>query len=414
MTTVTIDDIVAARQRIAGGVYVSPCPESIPLSELCGATIFCKLDYLQRTGSFKERGARNALLLLTDEQREKGVITASAGNHALGLAYHGQLLGINVTVVMPRFAPLVKVSTCRRLGARIILEGDTYADARRRAIELAEHSGMTFIHGFDNSAIIAGQGTIGLEILEQVPHPDAIVVPIGGAGLIAGISLAVKTLQPEVQIIGVEAANAAAFSAALTATKPIDSPVTPTLADGLAVSRVGDLPFTIAKSRVDKVVQVSEEELSLAVMRLMELEKSVVEGAGASPLAACLGGKLPELAGKRVVLVLCGGNIDLTMLDRIIERGLVADGRLCRFTVVGSDRPGGLARIAQLIADAGASIKDITHDRAFSGPDLTAVNMLFTVETTDRQHIAELYRRLQNAKVTVIPATQAVEIAPPV
>jgi threonine dehydratase len=414
MTNVTIDDIIAARQRIASGVYVSPCPESIPLSELCGATIYCKLDYLQRTGSFKERGARNALLLLTDEQREKGVITASAGNHALGLAYHGQLLGINVTVVMPRFAPLVKVSTCRRLGARIILEGDTYADARRHAIELAEHSGLTFIHGFDNPAIIAGQGTIGLEILEQVPHPDAIVVPIGGAGLIAGISLAVKSLQPAVQIIGVEAANAAAFSAALTAGTPIDSPVTPTLADGLAVSRVGELPFAIAKSRIDKIVQVSEEELSLAVMRLMELEKSVVEGAGASPLAAYLGGKLPELVGKRVVLVLCGGNIDLTMLDRIIERGLVADGRLCRFTVVGSDRPGGLARIAQLIADAGASIKDITHDRAFSGPDLTAVNMLFTVETTDRQHIAELYRRLQGAKVTVIPATQSVELAPPV
>src|SRR5690348_8527098 len=192
----TLADILEANSRIAGGIYLSPCPESIPLSELCGATIFCKLDYLQRTGSFKERGARNALLLLTDEQRERGVITASAGNHALGLAYHGQLLGISVTVVMPRFAPLVKVTTCRRLGARIILEGEAYADARRHAIELAERSGMTFIHGFDNPAIIAGQGTIGLEILEQVPQPDAIVVPIGGAGLIAGISLAVKSLQP--------------------------------------------------------------------------------------------------------------------------------------------------------------------------------------------------------------------------
>src|SRR5262245_39030817 len=242
MTNVTIDDIIAARQRIAGGVYVSPCPESIPLSELCGATIFCKLDYLQRTGSFKERGARNALLLLSDDQRRRGVITASAGNHALGLAYHGQLLGIEVTVVMPRFAPLVKVTTCRRLGARIILEGENYAEARRHAEQMAQHSGLMFIHGFDNAAIVAGQGTVGLEILEQVPHPDAIVVPIGGAGLIAGISLAVKTLQPEVQIIGVEAANAAAFSAALTAGKPIDSPVPPTLADGLAVSRVGELP----------------------------------------------------------------------------------------------------------------------------------------------------------------------------
>lgn len=412
--TVTFDDIVAARQRIAGGVLVSPCPESIPLSELCGATVFCKLDYLQRTGSFKERGARNALLQLSDVQRRQGVIAASAGNHALGLAYHGQLLGIEVTVVMPRFAPLVKVTTCRRFGAHIVLEGETYADARRHAEQLAKQGGKTFIHGFDNPAIIAGQGTIGLEILEQVPRPDAIVVPIGGGGLIAGISLAVKTLQPEVKIIGVEAENAPGFSSALTAGGPIDSPVKPTLADGLAVSRVGAMPFEIAKSRIDKIVSVSEEELSLAVMRLMELEKSVVEGAGASPLAACLRGKLPELNGKRIVLVLCGGNIDLTVLDRIIERGMVADGRLCRFTVVGSDRPGGLARIAQLIGEAGASIKDITHDRAFSGPDLTAVNMLFTVETSDRQHIAELYRRLRDAKVAVFPTTQAVELAPPV
>lgn len=411
MANVKVEDIVAARQRIADGVYASPCPESIPLSELCGSHIFCKLDYLQRTGSFKERGARNAMLLLNQQQRENGVIAASAGNHALGLAYHGQLLGIRVTVVMPKFAPLVKVTTCRKFGAHVVLEGETFAESLHMARHMAAHNGMTFIHGFDNPAIIAGQGTLGLEVLEQVSNLEAVVVPVGGAGLIAGVSLAVKTLKPEVKIIAVEAAHAPGFSSALTAGGPIETPVYPTLADGLAVSRVGDLAFEIARPRVDRVVSVNEEELSLAVLRLAELEKSIVEGAGAAPLAACMNGKLPELAGKRVVLLLCGGNIDLKVLDRIIERGLVADGRLCRFTAIISDRPGGLARLAQLIAETGGSIKDLEHDRAFSGADITAVNVLCTVETSDRQHIAELYRRLREGGVPVIPTTQTVEVA---
>jgi threonine dehydratase len=413
MPQVTIEDIVAARQRIAEGIYLSPCPESIPLSELCGMHIFCKLDYLQRTGSFKERGARNALLLLNEAQRRRGVITASAGNHALGLAYHGQLLGINVTVVMPRFAPIVKVATCRRLGARVVLEGENYAASKRHADELAARNGQIFVHGYDDPAIIAGQGTLALEILEQVPEPDAIVVPVGGAGLIAGISLAVKALEPEVTIIGVEAASAPSFSAAMTADRPIDTPVHSTLADGLAVSRVGELAFSIARPRIDKLVTASEESLSLAVLRLMELEKSVVEGAGAAPLAACMAGRLPELAGKKVVLVLAGGNIDLSILNRIIERGLVADGRLCRFTATVTDRPGGLARLATLIADCGASILEITHDREFSGPDISAVNVLCTVETSDRQHIAELYRRLQDGGIPIKPASHAVELSEP-
>jgi threonine dehydratase len=413
MASVTVEDIVAARQRIAGGVYFSPCPESIPLSELCGAHVFCKLDYLQRTGSFKERGARNALLLLNDEQRSRGVITASAGNHALGLAYHGKLLDARVTVVMPRFAQLVKVTTCRKFGARVILEGETVAEAYKFAREITSRGGQTFIHGFNDPAIIAGQGTMALEILEQVPRPDAMIVPVGGAGLIAGISLAVKTLAPEIKIIGVQAANASGFSAAMTAGHPVDTPVHPTLADGLAVSQVGELAFEIARLRTDQVVTVSEEQISLAVLRLMELEKSILEGAGAAPLAALMAGALPELSGKRVVLLLCGGNIDLTVLDRIIERGLVSDGRLCRFTAKVNDRPGGLAHVAQLIADMGASIKDITHDRAFSGADITAVNVLFTVETSDRQHIADLYRRLREAGVPIIPTSQSVEVGTP-
>ena len=298
MATVSVEDIVAARQRISSGVFLSPCPESIPLSELCGMHIFCKLDYLQRTGSFKERGARNALLQLSEEQKSHGVISASAGNHALGIAYHGQLLNIHVTVVMPRFAPLVKVTTCRKFGARVILEGETYSEAHHLAREMAAHGGQTFIHGFNDPAIIAGQGTMGLEILEQMPRPDAIIVPIGGGGLIAGISLAVKTLSPEVRVIGVQAAAAPGFVSAIEAGHPVDAQVQPTLADGLAVSRVGELPFEIARPRVDRVVTVSEGAISLAVLRLMELEKSIVEGAAAVTLAACMTNQLPELAGK--------------------------------------------------------------------------------------------------------------------
>jgi threonine dehydratase len=402
--SLTLDDILAARSRIAGGVAYTPCPESIQLSELCGARIYCKLDYLQRTGSFKERGARNALLLLlTDEQRSRGVIAASAGNHALGLAYHGKLLSIGVTVVMPRFAPLIKMATCRRLGANVVLHGETFRDAVAHAHELERQKQLTYIHGFNNPAIIAGQGTLGLEILEQVPDVEAIVLPIGGGGLAAGVALAVKSQRPDVQIFGVEPEQMPTFSAALAAGHPVDIPLRPTLADGLAVGRVGDLAFDLAAPRLDRVVTVGEEQFSLAVLRLAEMEKAVVEGAGGAALAGCLAGKLPELAGRHVVLVLTGGNIDLAVLGRVIEHGLVVDGRLCRFTVTISDRPGGLARLAERIAAAGASVKEITHDRAFCGPDISAVSVLCTVETADRQHIAELYRQLREAGFEPIP-----------
>ncbi len=400
----TLDDIEAARSRIASGICASPCPESITLAEVAGTRVFCKLEYLQRTGSFKERGARNALALLTADQRRRGVVAASAGNHALGLAYHGSLLSIGVTVVMPKFAPLIKITTCRRLGAQVILHGDHYRDARLEARRLADERGLTYIHGFDDPAIIAGQGTLGLEIIEQVPDVEAIVVPVGGGGLIAGVALAVKSLRPDVQIVGVEPAQAASLTAAVAAGHPIDVPVGSTLADGLAVGRIGDLPFEIVRGRVDKIVTVCEEELSLAVLRLLELEKSVVEGAGAAPLAACMAGKLPELAGRRSVLILSGGNIDPVILGRVIDRGLVADGRLCRFTAVVSDRPGGLARLAQLIAQTGASIKDIAHDRAFSGSDITAVHVLCTVETSDREHIQRLVELLAREGIPLLPA----------
>jgi len=335
---ITLADVVAARDRIAGGIYESPCVESIPLSQLTGARIFCKLDYLQRTGSFKERGARNALLQLSADARRRGVIAASAGNHALGVAYHGSLLGIPVTVVMPRFAPLIKVSNCRALGARVVLHGIDLAEARAEAEAIALRDGLTFIHPFDNAHIVAGQGTIALEILEQTPSVQAIVVPVGGGGLLAGIGTVVDAMRPDVELIGVEPDSAACLSAAISAGAPIAVTLSPTLADGLAVAQAGTIPFETLSRVVDRVVTVDEAAIALAVLRLIELEKSVVEGAGATPLAAFLAGKLESLKGRNVVLVLCGGNIDLTMLDRVIEVGLVADGRVSRFTVSISDR----------------------------------------------------------------------------
>ena len=398
----TLADVVAARDRIAGGIYESPCVESIPLSQLTGARIHCKLDYLQRTGSFKERGARNALLQLSAEQRKAGVIAASAGNHAQGVAYHGSLLDIPVTVVMPRFAPLIKVSNCRQLGARVVLHGGDLFEARAEAEAIAAREGLTFIHPFDNAHVMAGQGTIALEILEQTPGVQAIVVPVGGGGLLAGIGTVIDAMRPDIELVGVEPANAACLSAAMAAGKPVPVTLAPTLADGLAVAQAGTLPYPILRRVVDTVVTVDEATIALAILRLIELEKSVVEGAGATPLAAFLAGKLEHLRGRIVVLVLCGGNIDITMLDRVIEVGLVADGRLSRFTVSISDRPGGLARLAEVIAGAGASIKEIVHDRAFSGPDLSAVRVVCVVETTGHDHVAILHRALADAGVKLV------------
>ncbi len=399
---VTFDQIVAARRRIASGVYSSPCEQSLALSRLCNCEVYCKLEYLQSTGSFKERGARNALLLLNKDQCQRGVIAASAGNHALALAYHGQDLGIPVTVVMPRFAPLIKRSRCAQLGAKVILEGENIAEAKTLADSIAEREGLTYVHGFDGAEVIAGQGTIGLEILDQVDQPDAVIVPIGGGGLIAGIALAIKTASPSTKVIGVEASHAASFSSSLASGSPTKFTVRPTLADGLAVPQVGSRAFAIARQHVDRVVQVDEEHIALAILRLAELEKGVVEGAGATPLAAFLSGALSDLAGKKVVLVLCGGNIDMTILGRVIEHGMVADGRLTQFTAIISDRPGGLADLAAAIANAGASVEHIDHDRAFAGADISTVRVVCTVQTRDASHISELHDSLERHGIRVL------------
>jgi threonine dehydratase len=357
--------------------------------------IFCKFDNAQRTGSFKERGARNALAQLSADQKQRGVIAASAGNHAQALAYQGKLLGIPATVVMPQYAPLIKITNCQRLDANVVLHGHDFGEAKAHAHRIADEKGLAYIDGYDDPAIIAGQGTMGIEIIDQVKDIDAVIVPVGGAGLVAGVSLAIKTLRPQTKVIAVEAENVASFSAAMKAGKPTKISLQPTLADGLAIPEVGANAFAIARKHVDETIMVNEEEIAIAILRLVELEKTVVEGAAATPLAAILSGKLPNLSGKRVVLLLCGGNIDPNMLGRVIERGLVADGRLCRFTAVISDRPGGLAILSKQIATTGASIKQIVHERAFAGSDVSTVNVLCTVETRNHEHFAQLRAHLK-------------------
>lgn len=395
---VTPESIQLARQRIGRFLYHSPCPYSLSFSRLCGCEIFCKLDHLQMTGSFKERGARNKLMMLSDAERQRGVAAASAGNHALGLSYHGQQMGIPVTVVMPKWAPLVKVSNCRSFGATIILHGECFDDARQHAMALADEKRLAFIPAFDDPAIIAGQGTMGLEIVEDVPDLDAVIVPVGGGGLIAGLSVAVKSLRPQARIIGAEARSAPTLYESRRQGKIVPVQVRSTLADGLAVAQVGAACYPLIQQHVDDVVLVDEVQLATAIVRLLEMEKMVVEGAGAVPLAAAMTRSL-GLEGKKVVLVISGGNIDVTLISRIIERGLAADGRLCRIIAFLNDRPGTLAELLAVIAATGASIKEVSHDRAFGPADVARVAVSVVMETRDREHIAEIHAALRQEHI---------------
>mmetsp|Transcript_6328 Transcript_6328/g.11951 ORF Transcript_6328/g.11951 Transcript_6328/m.11951 type:complete len:493 (-) Transcript_6328:117-1595(-) len=401
---VTFSDISRANVAIKSGIKRTTCEKSYFLSELIGANIFLKTEFRQFTGSFKERGARNALLHHLRDKGEgfkaTGAIAASAGNHALALAYHGQQLGVPVTVVMPTVAPLAKVDKCRKFGARIIIEGAHIGEAKEFAETLVDSEGLTYINGYDDPPIVAGAGTMGIEIVDDVPCVDAVVVPVGGAGLIAGVSCAVKTLKPDVKVYGVEPRFCASFTAALKAGHPVPAAVTPTLADGLAVPVVGPHAFEVARHYVDETVLCSEKEISLAVLRLIENEKMVVEGGGASGLAALLpGGALdrPELKGKNIVVPLCGGNIDTTVLGRVIDRGLAADDRLCNFTATVSDRPGGIARLTELLCRENASIKDIYHERAWLHSNVDQVAVKCVVELQGKEHAARLRIALKEA-----------------
>jgi threonine dehydratase len=401
---VTLEAIRAARSRIGDVIYHSPLPYSLSLSKLCGASIYCKLDHLQMTGSFKERGARNKLVQLSEEGRRAGVIAASAGNHALALAHHGGLLQIPVTVVMPRFAPLVKVANCRGFGAAVILHGDTFDAARRHACALAAEGRLTYIPGFDDPDIVAGAGTMALEILEDLPDVDAIFVPVGGGGLVAGIATAVKALKPSCQVIGVETEHAPTLAVSLRQNAVTPVAPRPTLADGLAVDEVGKICFELAQKHVDRVLLVNETAIAKSILRLLELEKMVVEGAGAVGLAAMMNREalgLSHLEGKTVCLVLCGGNIDVTTLSRVIDRGLAGDGRLAHIAADISDRPGGLVRVLGIIAECGGSIVEVRHDRHFAPPDVALVRISLVMETRDFDHIVEIHRALRAAGVVV-------------
>ncbi|XP_037777571.1 L-threonine ammonia-lyase-like isoform X2 [Penaeus monodon] len=386
---INFQDVSAAAFKIKSGIMNTPCTRS-HMSSITDIEIYFKKEFNQFTGSFKERGARYTLLMLSESQRKKGVIAASAGNHALALSYHGQDLGIPVTVVMPLVAPIMKVQACRQYGANIIVKGSDIGECREIALKMAKEQDLLYINGYDHPHILAGQGTMGLEIVEQVPNIDAVVIPVGGGGLIAGVALAVKALHPHVQVIGVEAERCASFSAALKAGHPVYVKAESTLADGLAVPKVGVNAYATAAPLVDKVVTVREEWIAISILRLVEHEKAVVEGAGATALAAVLAGELPELKGKRVVIPLCGGNIDTTILGRCLERGLAADGRLVKFTVTVSDRPGGIAELTRLLANLGVSIKDMLHERAWIKNDIFSVEVKVMAETRDYEHYLEL------------------------
>jgi threonine dehydratase len=320
---VSLTDVIAAQARIGGAIVRTPCERSLGLSELTGSEVWCKREYLQRTGSFKERGARSALSLLPRHESRRGVVAASAGNHALGLAWHGRQLGIPVTVVVPRNASQVKVAKCRQLGAHVVLHGDSFDETRAFAFALSEEWGLAYIPPYDDVRVIAGQGTLALELLGQVPDFDAVVVPVGGGGLLAGVVTVLRALRPQVQVIGVEPERAACFTQALYSGGPVRVQTSTTLADGLAVAEAGRVTYANAAPWVDDVVTVSEEELGEAIAVLAETEGAVVEGAGAASLAALLSGKVPSLSGKRVVLPLTGGNIDAEVHKRVVgERRL--------------------------------------------------------------------------------------------
>jgi len=398
---IKLSDVHAARVRLRGGIVSTPCKRSHAFEDLVPAELYFKFENLQRTGSFKDRGALNKLLQLTPEERKQGVVTASAGNHAQAVAYHAARLGISATVVMPEFTPLIKVANTRRYGARVIQTGATLSEGMKEVHRMAADEGMTLVHAFDDDAVIAGQGTIGLELMEQVEELRAVVVPIGGGGIISGIAVAVKTLKPAVRVIGVEAAAAASAQASRQAHGIVGIESAETLADGIAVKRIGDRTFPIIEEYVDDIVTVGEEEIASAVLWLLEREKTVVEGAGAVPLAALMTGKIPMEGKGAVVGILCGGNIDVNMISRIIERGLVGDGRMTHLIVKVRDRPGSLALLTELVAQQGANVLDIHHRRGFADISVRDVEIVLQLETRGQDHVTEIIQALEERGLSV-------------
>jgi len=396
---VQLSDIQTALARIRSDIRVSPCTASETFSGLTHNSIFLKLDNQQRTGAFKERGALNKLLTLTPDERTRGVIAASAGNHAQGVAYHAGRHGIKARIFMPLPTPLTKVSATRAYGAEVVLQGANYDEAYEKAVENGRADRLTLIHAFDDEAVIAGQGTIGLEILEQHPNVEVVVVPIGGGGLIGGIACAVKETNRSIKVFGVQPTRIPSMKAAVAEGKPVTLKSAITIADGIAVRRAGERTLPLVQKYVDDIVTVEEEEIANAILLLLEREKTLAEGAGAAALAAVLNRKL-SITGKRVAVLVCGGNIDVTLLARIIERGLVKDGRLVRLRVHLPDYPGALHRLTGILADHRANIVETAYDRAYHGVNLGDTAIDITMETRGPDHIVELLTALESAGYT--------------
>ncbi len=387
-------DIQAAEQRLQGHLLRTPCVASQTLSDITGAQVFLKFENLQFTASFKERGACNKLAQLTPEQSARGVIAMSAGNHAQGVAYHAQRLGLHAVIVMPRFTPGVKVERTRGFGAEVILHGDTLEESRSHAFALAEQRQLTFVHPYDDDAIIAGQGTVALEMLEDVPDLDTLIIAIGGGGLISGMATVAKALKPTMEVVGVQTVRFPAMFNAIQGTQHPQG--TSTIAEGIAVGTPGRIPMEVIRARVDDLLLVDEGDIEQALVMLLEVEKTLVEGAGAVGLAALL--KYPErFKGKRVGLVLCGGNIDPLLLAAIIERGMVRAGRLARIRVGARDVPGSLARITATVAEAGANIEEVHHQRAFTTLSAQNAEVELVVQTRGHAHVNEVLAVLRQA-----------------
>ena len=389
---VSLASIREAAARIEGEVSLTPCLSSRTLSAICGCEVFLKFENLQFTASFKERGALNKMAQLTAEERAKGVLAVSAGNHAQAVAYHAQRMGVAATIVMPRFASSVKVENTRGFGAEVVLEGDTFDDARAIGLKLAAERGLTVVHPYDDPAIISGQGTIGLEMLAQQPDIDTLVIAIGGGGLIAGIATAARALKPGISIIGVQTERfPAAWNFKHGQSRESRQA---TIADGIGVKSPGALTLPVIRDLVDDVVLVSEDDIEQAILMLLEIEKTVVEGAGAVGLAAIVKDK-PRFAGRKVGLVLCGGNIEPLVLAEIIERGMVKSGRLARLRVDVRDVPGALADVAALLARLGANIDEVQHQRAFTSLSVERVQIEVVVQTRGVAHIEKILEAMR-------------------
>jgi threonine dehydratase len=363
------------------------------LSKLTGHEVYLKLENLQMTGSFKERGALNRIATLTPEQAARGVVAASAGNHAQGVAYHATSRGIRALIVMPLATPLVKVTATRGFGAEVVLYGANYDEACDEGMRLCAAQGMTFIHPFDDPVVMAGQGTIGLELLEQVPQLEAVVVPIGGGGLVGGIACAIKESRPDIRVVGVQTSRLPSMAVAMAEHHPVTLEPATTIADGIAVRRAGDVTFPVVERYVDEIVTVDEDEIASAILVLLEREKTLAEGAGATALAALLQ-KKTSLNGAHTAVMVCGGNIDVTLLSRIIERGLVQDGRMIRLRIHLLDKPGALAELTKLIAHHRANIVDTLYNRAYYGVNLGDTTIDITLETRGREQVQELLAAL--------------------